>query len=164
MLARSACGCGIAAADRPRPWAHLGAPWRGDTVAAMGFVKQSLAVRSFLVVVGCLCEGDWEGESCFVFPPKGCRASVAGFQGAQSRAPLDLLGWFFFRNVSSSFFRERLFLLPRAICYPQASEKNGGACTMTYSGREEERAPSIYRAGAFGTQRPWRGCAVPKLS
>ena len=44
---------------------------REDTVAAMGFVKQSLAVRSFLVVVGCLCEGDWEGESCFVFPPEG---------------------------------------------------------------------------------------------
>ena len=59
---------------------------REDTVAAMGFVKQSLAVRSFLVVVGCLCEGDWEGESCFVFPPKGCRGERCGFsRGAEPR-------------------------------------------------------------------------------
>ena len=135
---------------------------REDTVAAMGFVKQSLAVRSFLVGVGCLCEGDWEGESCFVFPPKGCRGERCGFQGAQS--PAGSTWMVFLSERFLFFFRERLFLLPRAICYPQASEKNGGACTMTYSGREEERAPSIYRAGAFGPQRPWRGCAVPKLS
>ena len=87
--------------------ARLGGPTAGepstvgDTVAAMGFVKQSLAVRSFLVVVGCLCEGDWEGESCFVFPPKGCRGERCGFQGAQSPAGS---AWMVFLSERFLFF------------------------------------------------------------
>ena len=45
-------------------------------------------------------------------------------------------------------FRER-FVSPRAICYPQAHPQGIGACIMTYSGREEERAPSIYRSSSL---------------
>jgi hypothetical protein len=36
----------------------------------MGFVKQGLVVGGFLVVVGCLCEGDWEGAEMFLVPPE----------------------------------------------------------------------------------------------
>jgi hypothetical protein len=45
-------------------------------------------------------------------------------------------------------FRERFFS-PRAICYRQAHHQGIGACIMTYSGREEERAPSIYRSSSL---------------
>ena len=92
------------------------------------------------------------------------RAVAPSGVGLKSPARLGMkVVWFFSERFLFFLPREALFLLPRAICYPQASEKNGGACIMTYSGREEERAPSIYRAGPFATQRPWRGCAVPKL-
>jgi hypothetical protein len=76
----------------------------------MGFVKQSLAVRSLLVVVGCLCEGDWEGERCFVFPPKGCRGERCGFSRGQS--PLDLLGWFFLSERFLFFLPGEAFFTP----------------------------------------------------
>ena len=111
----------------------------------MGFVKQGLAVRGFLVVVGCLCEGDWESESCLC--SRGT-ATVASGVGSKKSASAYGSGCFF-RSVSCSVFQERPFLLPRAICDPQASEKNGGAGIMRYSGRAEERAPSIYRSSVF---------------
>jgi hypothetical protein len=78
------CSGGVPAPGSPRRW---------DTVAAMGFVKQGLAVGSFLVVVGCLCEGDWERESCFVFPPNDCRGERCGVKKTKSASAWE---WFAF--------------------------------------------------------------------
>ena len=79
------------------------------------------------------------------FPPNACRGERCGVWGASPPATgfwLLLLERFLF------VFRERFFS-PRAICYPQAHPQGLGACIMTYSGREEERAPSIYRSSSL---------------
>ena len=60
----------------------------GDAAAAMGFVKQGLVVGGFLVVVGCLCEGDWEGPRCFLFPQSAGRGERCGFRCVQSPSGL----------------------------------------------------------------------------
>ena len=76
------------------------------------------------------------------FPPERLpRRAVRGLgaQSPQGRGCFFLLERFLF------VFRESFFS-PRAICYPQAHQQRIGACIMTYSGREEERAPSIYRS------------------
>ena len=63
------------------------------------------------------------------------RAVAASGVGLKSPARLGMkVVWFFWERFLFFLPREALFLLPRAICYPQAREKNGGACIMTYSG------------------------------
>jgi hypothetical protein len=80
------------------------------------------------------------------FPPNACRGpAVQGLGGAE---PPKERFWLFLLERFLFVFRER-FVSPRAICYPQAHPQGIGACIMTYSGREEERAPSIYRSSSL---------------
>jgi hypothetical protein len=93
----------------------------GDTVAAMGSVKQGLAVykvfsSGWLSLRSCL--GAAELFPCgFRTLPRRARGFSRGAE------PLGIWWVVFLRSVSSSFFRERLSLLPRANCYPQAAGK-----------------------------------------
>jgi hypothetical protein len=106
-------------------------------------------------------EVDWERPSCFLWLPNAAAASARVFKGR--RAPGHLVG-----GVSAErflfFLPGEAFFTPTGKLLSASGRENRCACTMTYSGREEERAPSIYRASSFGAQRRWRGCAVPKLS
>ena len=79
------------------------------------------------------------------FPRTPAAASGAGSGGA---SPPATGFWLFLLERFLFVFRERFFS-PRAICYPQAHQQGIGACIMTYSGREEERAPSIYRSSSL---------------
>ena len=79
------------------------------------------------------------------FPPNACRGERWGVWGRI--APRERVGFFLLERFLF-VFRERFFS-PRAICYPQAHPPGIGACIMTYSGREEERAPSIYRSSSL---------------
>jgi hypothetical protein len=81
----------------------------------------------FLMMIGCR----WERQSSFVFLPKVCRVERCGLC-EERRSPRDKSGLLFSERFLFCLPGEA-FLLPRAICYPQASEKNGGACIMTYS-------------------------------
>jgi hypothetical protein len=126
----------------------------------MGFVKQGLVVGGFLVVVGCLCEGDCEGPRCFLFPQNAGRGERCGFLWVQSPSGLVV----FLSERSLFFLPGEAFFTPTGKLLSASGQENCCACTMTYSGREEERAPSIYRAGSGDAQRRCRGCAVPKLS
>ena len=116
---------------------------RGDTVAAMGFVKQGLAARSFLVVVACLCEGDREGESCFV-PAEGVPGRALGFQGAQS--PVEPLGWSFFPERFLFFLPGQVFFTPRQLL-SQPSEKEWRRLHNDLIGSGRGTVPSITEPG-----------------
>ncbi len=132
-----------------RRWAHPGAPWRGHG-RCYGDLSSGLRAKFFSLW--------WSLRRWLLsFPPNACRGERCGVWGR--RAPSDGVGVFFWSVSSSSSGR----VSPRAICYPQAHPQGLGACIMTYSAREEERAPSIYRSSCFDrAQRPCRGCAVPK--
>jgi hypothetical protein len=116
-----------------------------DTVAAMGFVKQGLAVGGFLVWLVVFAKMIGSGRDVACSPRRLAAASGAGFQGAQS--PWPLLGFSFgaFPLLSSG----RGFLCSHGQTAIRKRREERGACTLTYSGREEERAPSIYRTGIF---------------
>ena len=112
---------------------------RGDTVCYGDFVKWVPRAKLFWSLWSSL------GRLILFVPPERLpRRAVRSFGGAE---PPIKCGWvFFLRSVSSSSSAESS---PRAICYPQAHPQRIGACIMTYSGREEERAPSIYRSSVF---------------
>jgi hypothetical protein len=78
-----------------------------------------------------------------LFPSNACRGERCAVWGR--RAPSMWLGLFSFGAFPLHLPRR---VSPRAICYPQAHQQRIGACIMTYSGREEERAPSIYRSSS----------------
>jgi hypothetical protein len=108
----------------------------GTSPLLWGSCQVGCALRSFLVVV------EFEELVVVVSPERRPRRAVRGL-GAQRRGfAVFLLERFLF------IFRERFFS-PRANCYPQAHPQGFDACIMTYSGREEERAPSIYRSSCF---------------
>ena len=119
----------------------------GDTTAAMGILSNGFRAKLF-----CRCGRVW-GVDFVCSPRTPAAASGAGFWGR--RAPNQVwLGLFLWRVSSSSSAESS----PRAICYPQAHPQRIGACIMTYSGREEERAPSIYRSSSWS-----RSAAVSRV-
>jgi hypothetical protein len=96
------------------------------------------ALRSFLVVV------EFEELVVVVSPERLPRRAGRGL-GAQRRGfAVFLLERFLF------VFRERFFLLGQT-AIRKRTPQGFDACIMTYSGREEERAPSIYRSSCFGS-------------
>jgi hypothetical protein len=115
----------------------------------MGILSSGLRAKIFFWLWWSLRSG------LLSFPPNAyCLRAVRGL-GAQSPQrggfAVFLLERFLF------VFRERFFS-PRTNCYPQAHHQGFDACIMTYSGREEERAPSIYRSSCFG-----RSAAVARV-
>ena len=98
----------------------------------------------------------------FLVPPERWpRRALRVSMGAE---PLCIC-WVVFLSERSLFFLPgEAFFTPTGKLLSASGQENCCACTMTYSGREEERAPSIYRAGSGDAQRRCRGCAVPKLS
>ena len=139
------CRGGPPVAAKPsRSWGHG---------RCYGFCQAGLGRTRFLVVVGCLCEVAWERPSCFLVASERCRGERAGFQGAQS--PWASGGWCFcgaFPLLSSG----RGFLYSHG--QTAIRKRQGKSLRLHYDvfGREEERAPSIYRAGSFGAQRRWQ--------
>jgi hypothetical protein len=85
-------------------------------------------------------------ELVVVVPPE--RLPRRAVRGVGAHSPQRRgFGWFLLERFLFGF-RESFFS-PRAICYPQAHPQGIGAYIMTYSGREEERAPSIYRSSSL---------------
>ena len=109
----------------------------------MGSVKQALCGNDLFYSVGVLLSDGVIGEF-FLFPPNPFAVGGA-LRGAQR---LSVDQWFFFLERFLFVLPGEYCFLPRATCYPPALSKKSHASTMTYSGREEERAPSIYRAGS----------------
>ena len=116
-----------------------GSPGGGDTAAAMGILSSGFRAKLFLSLW-------WSLRSWLLsFPPNASRGERCGVWGRLAPSDWVLL-------VSCGAFPLRLpeeLFSPRAICYPQAHPQGIGACIMTYSGREEERAPSIYRSSSL---------------
>ena len=73
-----------------------------------------------------------------------CRGERCGVWGR--RAPSNGCGLFLLERFLF-VFREELFLLGQSAIRKRTQRI--GACIMTYSGREEERAPSIYRSSSL---------------
>ena len=96
----------------------------------------------------------------FLVPPNAGRGERCGFRCVQSPSGLVV----FLSERSLFFLPGEAFFTPTGKLLSASGQENGCACTRTYSGREEERAPSIYRAGSGEAQRRCRGGAVPKLS
>ena len=80
------------------------------------------------------------------FPPNVCRGERCGVWGR--RAPSDGVLVGFFWSVSSSSSGRAFFLLGQS-AIRKRTHRGIGAYIMTYSGREEERAPSIYRSSSL---------------
>ena len=135
----------------------------GDSAAAMGFVKQGLAVRSFF-------SGGWLslrrrlGASRVVLCSRRTAAATSGVRLKKPRAP---------RHGSGLLFSERfLFFLPGEAFFTPTGN------LLSASEREEWRRLhyDVFGSGRgtstlnltervlLDTQRRWRGCAVPKLS
>ena len=111
---------------------------------AMGSVKQALGGNDLFYSVGVLLSDGVIAEF-FLFPPN----PLDGWWGFEGRGASQLISGFSFWSVSSSFFRESL-LSPSGNLLSAGALAKSHASTMTYSGQEEERAPSIYRAGSCG--------------
>ena len=111
---------------------------RGDTAAAMGILSSGFRAKSFFVVV------EFK-ELVVVVPPNACRGERCGVWGRIAPSDCGLV-------VSSGAFPLRLpgaFFLLGQSAIRKRTNKGIGACIMTYSGREEERAPSIYRSSSL---------------
>jgi hypothetical protein len=127
--------------QRAARFALGGAATMGTSPLLWGSCQVGSALRSFF-----RCGGVFGGGGCCRSPRTPAAASGAGSGGAEppaTRFEFFLLERFLF------VFGEHFFS-PRANCYPQAHHQGLDACIMTYSGREEERAPSIYRSSCFG--------------
>ena len=115
----------------------------GTSASAMGFVNQAVAENEFFYSVVFFL---WACVIAELFLFSRTLPRVAGFEGR--RVPLSMAAQcFLFWSVSSSFFRESL-LSPSGNLLSAGALAKSHASTMTYSGQEEERAPSIYRAGS----------------
>jgi hypothetical protein len=93
------------------------------------------------------------GELICLFPPNACRGERCGVLGAQSLQS----------NVVGFFSLERFLFVFRGgfssgNLLSASAHKRIGTCIMTYSGREEERAPSIYRSSSWS-----RSAAVSRV-
>jgi hypothetical protein len=113
----------------------------GTSASAMGFVNQAVCENDFLFA-GLLFVGRCHRGVVSVLPNPVTGGEVLRGAERLSKWP---------RGV---FFLERfLFVLPGESSFSSGNLLSAGALakshasTMTYSGQEEERAPSIYRAG-----------------
>ena len=122
---------------RTRPQRWRVAPAGVASPLLWGSCQVSSALRCFWLWRVC-------GGGCCRSPRTPAAASGAGSGSAEPPATGFV---FVFGSVSSSSAGE--LFSPRAICYPQAHQQRIGAGIMTYSGREEERAPSIYRSSSL---------------
>ncbi len=112
----------------------------GDTAAAMGILSSGFRAKIFFSLW-------WSVRSWLLsFPPNVCRGERCGVWGR--RAPSDGVLVGFFWSVSSSSSGRAFFLLGQS-AIRKRTHRGIGAYIMTYSGREEERAPSIYRSSSL---------------
>ena len=81
------------------------------------------------MVVGCLCEGDWEGPRCFLFPQNAGRGERCGFLWVQSPSGLVV----FLSERSLFFLPGEAFFTPTGKLLSASGQENCCACTMTYS-------------------------------
>ena len=148
-LERSSCGLGLrealqarcdhasVATVSPRSRVFSGG---GDTAAAMGILSSGFRAKIFFSLW-------WSVRSWLLsFPPNACRGERCGVWGR--RAPSDGVLVGFFWSVSSSSSGRAFFLLGQS-AIRKRTHRGIGAYMMTYSGREEERAPSIYRSSSL---------------
>ena len=100
----------------------------------MGILSSGLRAKSFLFLGGVrYCRS----------PRTPAAASGAGFGGAEPPC-----GWVFFLLERFLFVFRGEFSRGQSAIRKRTS-KGIDACIMTYSGREEERAPSIYRSSSW---------------
>ena len=84
----------------------------------------------------------------FCVPAEGLPGERCGFSRGAEQSPAGS-AWMVFLSERFLFFLPgEAFFTPTGNLL-SASERHGGACIMRYSGREEERAPSIYRSSVF---------------
>ena len=110
------------------------------SAAAMGILSSGFRAKLFFVVVV-----EFK-ELVVVVPPE--RLPRRAVRGLGEHSPQRLGFGCFFWSVSSSSSGSALFLLGQS-AIRKRTHKGIGACIMTYSGREEERAPSIYRSSSL---------------